>query len=264
MEYFYTKSKLDIEEISKNYKPIISIKELTQKDIEIIKLSKIKTIKELKKENKFEIFMESKDKDKYLSYVDQSGTLRFCTLFISIFNNHAALWVVVSPSVFELETSLGWQDILFKDTRCLKIHLAFRDSNQDSYSIYYEDFTIEDKLRKVFIVGKFEEINIGDIKIIAAHAKPHSYIELESDCLEFSKELAFTYLSMQKDTLTRYEMKALNDLTITNWKLEKYSRLNKSGTALGISILGNNYVFNLMVCFIVSIIVYKFMKYFEF
>lgn len=151
--------------------------------------------------------------------------LEYLTVCISVYNNHASVHLVVSKSVFDVETHMGWNTLEINErTNVRVIHLAFHEGSTDSYDVYYEHLNLIGCTRKYFVVSKIESMYLSLVLAAMAGAFPASYVEFENDCLEFAKRYCQILHSIGDIELDIEAISMVNTLTITGFRSERSVR----------------------------------------
>lgn len=151
--------------------------------------------------------------------------LEYLTVCISVYNNHASVYLIVAKSMFDLETNMGWNTVQIGEKTNLRvIHLAFHEGSTNSYDVYYENLNVIGSTRKYFVVSKIQSMYLSVVLAAMAGAFPKSCVEFESDCLEFAKVYCQVFHSLGDNELDSEAITMINSLTITGFGSERSVR----------------------------------------
>lgn len=156
---------------------------------------------------------------------EEDELLEYLTVCISVYNNHASVHLVLGKSLFDIETSMGWNTLQINEkTNVRVIHLAFHEGSTNSYDVYYENLNIIGSTRQYFVVSKIQSMHLSLVLASMAGSFPVSYVEFENDCLEFAKVYCQVLHSIGDIELDIELINAINSLTITGFRSERSVR----------------------------------------
>jgi len=202
----------------------------------------------------------------YLKALDKQDTLSNVHAFVAVYDSHAALYFISNPdpNVTQFE-DIDWYEVKGFKNVVVRIHVAFRNAQQDSYSIYYNKFNMDyTKSMKMFYLCRFPHISTKLLQLNALFAKKDYYLELQYDCLEFCKNYMKILLdwSVENKEDTIPILRELKKLHVSDHGfLEATSRNHYMPRIVGQSYLGKSYLFNFLVQVIVSVILLGFYHY---
>lgn len=152
--------------------------------------------------------------------------LEYLTVCVSVHDNHASVYLVLSEDMFKVETGMCWSTFeLLKPADALKIHLAFHQNKTlDSYDIYYERKPIPASTRELFVVSKIKSVHLSFVLAAVVVACPRSYVAFEDDCLEYARVYIQVFHSIAGIPLDTEAVGVLNQLTITELSSERSMR----------------------------------------
>eukprot|EP00752_Nemacystus_decipiens_P004115 g3765.t1 len=152
--------------------------------------------------------------------------LEYLTVCVSVHDNHASVYLVLSEDMFKVETGMCWSTFeMLKPADACKIHLAFHQNKAlDSYDIYYERKSIPASTRELFVVSKIESVHLSFVLAAVVVACPRSYVAFEDDCLEYARVYLQVFHSIAGIPLDTEAIGVLNQLTVTELPSERSMR----------------------------------------
>lgn len=134
---------------------------------------------------------------------------------------------------------------------CWQFELCMENKQERMYKIRRECQLFKDvegRIQRSFHIGRFKEISVNALQLVAMRAAPHRYSVLLEDCVEFAKEFciqALAYCSNWRD-LEEQVHSNIRKATATGFSVEKLSRNIRSSGWLGNTFLGGVDVSGLM------------------
>lgn len=159
--------------------------------------------------------------------------------FIGIHNMHAQVLFVPIESKDTPYNETGWCSYSSSfAVDVVRVHMAFSEENTKEYAVYFEEITRQyEDVRLFLYCNVLTSCKALQSLAYVAALRLGNYRELQSDCLEYCKAVArlattlfTTEYEITKSAVTlsmhKLDLRALDDLTVTNLKSEAISRRN--------------------------------------
>ena len=159
--------------------------------------------------------------------------------FIYIHNMHAVLLFVPIESKETPYNQTGWCHFSQSyPVDLIRLHLAYSEENTEEYAVYFEELTKQyENVRLFLCCNVLTSCKALQCLAYTVALSLGNYRELGSDCLEYAKavartatELFATEHEIQKAAVNlrmqKLNLRALDELTVTNLKSEAMSRQN--------------------------------------